>query len=480
MKIFSNISIILTSTLLIAVMFSPAVIQLDSLDNEHDTVIAHAQEDRPYQFLAPIGGLGDETEDGGRELDVSSEDSFPEYVQTIITITIGFAIMIAIILIIAAGFQYMTSTSDRGVSQAKEQITNAILGLVLALSAVVILQTINPQLIELNSVQTVITTGESFSDELPSENSFKAMGTVTNNDGDVLVEDVEGISDTPALAKSLCETNGKNQAPSSCNISDYVNTFDDNKCTVTCDEIIECDGECESNEEQESIIPTSWDGVEWCAGDDPEANFENCKDRVTTCEAENGDCYAHPLQVDGRITNCDDCVFVDPESYPIKSLTCTPQDASTQDYCRIKSSLSDKLSNLESQLNNVVVSSPLTDHYEVTETFPPTVEHQNDCHYDGSCVDVGLRKSQAEMDVFSGDVNNRYTNDEEVSEEHAQKVIDFINFANSNDLRAEYEVDQAIYQDLIDQISNLGIDDGFSDDIIIVNGVLPHFSVYDN
>jgi len=156
---------ILTTVLVASLMFffiTPALLSVVTPGNASEILpTAQAQDDKPYRFLAPIGGLGEEADGGGREIDVSSEDSFPDYIKTMILIVIGFAILAAVVIIIASGFQYMTSTSQSGVSKAKEQMTNAILGLVLALSAVMILQTINPDLIELSSVDTVTTSGSS-------------------------------------------------------------------------------------------------------------------------------------------------------------------------------------------------------------------------------------------------------------------------------------------------------------------------------
>lgn len=134
-----------------------------SSDSVSDSILSVAQaQEETYRFLAPIGGFGE-------EVDVTSEDSFANYIQTGITIMIGFAVMAAIVLIIAAGFQYMTSTSQGATTQAKQTMSNAILGLVLALMAVVILQTINPNLVELNAVDTVTTSGSSFDFELEEQ-----------------------------------------------------------------------------------------------------------------------------------------------------------------------------------------------------------------------------------------------------------------------------------------------------------------------
>jgi hypothetical protein len=321
MKLFQHIFTALFSACLVFLLLIPVISSI-SASNKVIEIIpsAQAQDDASYRFLAPIGGFGE-------SIDVTSTSSFPNYIKTGINIGIGIAIMISIILIIAAGFQYMTSTKQGDISDAKSTMGNAIFGLVIALSAVLILQTINPNLIELNAVDTVTTSGSSlvvnlnndeFSTEAyestgnpyvlgtdpqvkllndaitrrgkspshaqeqcekavesivmnseeerfdqcksqyggfgvdqyyfntykcsygcaqPDEINFISTGYVVDNEtGDTLAEGIKGISQTEEDTVGLCETNAKNLAPSSCNVSDFVNTFSDSKCTVHCSE----------------------------------------------------------------------------------------------------------------------------------------------------------------------------------------------------------------------------------------------------
>lgn len=150
-----KVASILTAVTTVVLLLLPLATTLLGPFNVQTTPVVHAQDS--YQFLAPIGGLGE-------DIDVSSENSFPNYVQTIITLVIGFTILAAIVVIIAGGFQYMTTTSQGGTTEAKQNIQNAVFGLILALASVVILQTINPNLVELHSVETATTSGDSFID----------------------------------------------------------------------------------------------------------------------------------------------------------------------------------------------------------------------------------------------------------------------------------------------------------------------------
>ncbi|MCX6751263.1 MAG: hypothetical protein NT161_00635 [Candidatus Nomurabacteria bacterium] len=72
---------------------------------------------------------------------------FGNYLNIIIKIIIGFAAVLAMVMIVVGGIEYMTSEVISGKEAGKETITHAILGLLLALGAFLILNTINPQLL---------------------------------------------------------------------------------------------------------------------------------------------------------------------------------------------------------------------------------------------------------------------------------------------------------------------------------------------
>ncbi|HEU0080781.1 MAG TPA: hypothetical protein VFQ72_02025 [Candidatus Paceibacterota bacterium] len=63
-------------------------------------------------------------------------------------IAIGIGSIIAVVMIILAGFKYMYQESIDGKSDAKEQITNAFIGLFVILGSYIILKTINPALVD--------------------------------------------------------------------------------------------------------------------------------------------------------------------------------------------------------------------------------------------------------------------------------------------------------------------------------------------
>ncbi len=109
-----------------------------------------------YKFLAPLPGTGttfDPTSVGGKE----GSDALGKYLNAMIKLFIGVCAVLAVIMIVLGGIEYMTSELPGNKESGKKKITQAIFGLLLALGAWVILNTINPNLLntKLESLGTV-------------------------------------------------------------------------------------------------------------------------------------------------------------------------------------------------------------------------------------------------------------------------------------------------------------------------------------
>jgi len=104
---------------------------------------------------------------------------FAGYLNIMIKIFIGICAILAMIMIVMGGIQYMTSGLVSSKQAAKETITNAILGLLLALGAFAILNTINPDLVNINlskvqqATVTVLTREEIVLNNLKNNKVFK-------------------------------------------------------------------------------------------------------------------------------------------------------------------------------------------------------------------------------------------------------------------------------------------------------------------
>lgn len=97
-----------------------------------------------FEAAQKIPGFNNESID---EL-VKQPDPAISFVGAIVTLVTAAIVAISLIAIMVAGYIYMTAGGDSSrVEKAKTIIVSAILGIVLALTAVLILRTINPALV---------------------------------------------------------------------------------------------------------------------------------------------------------------------------------------------------------------------------------------------------------------------------------------------------------------------------------------------
>ncbi len=110
-----------------------------------------------YEPMVPIPGAGEIT-------DIS------DYIKALYLFGLAIVGVIAMLFIIIGGIRYMTAAGNEAeISEAKGQITSAILGLVLVLTSWLILHTINPELVSLKKLTVTEI-------ELPESNTHLACG----------------------------------------------------------------------------------------------------------------------------------------------------------------------------------------------------------------------------------------------------------------------------------------------------------------
>ncbi|MDB5194234.1 MAG: seg [Parcubacteria group bacterium] len=97
-----------------------------------------------YSLLAPLP-LSQTTDAGN----VNNSTTPEQYIRGIVNLAIAAAGVIAVLELVKAGFLYATVESFTGKSSAKNDITNALMGLFLAIAAFTILQTISTQFTKL-------------------------------------------------------------------------------------------------------------------------------------------------------------------------------------------------------------------------------------------------------------------------------------------------------------------------------------------
>jgi len=123
-----------------------------------------------YCLLAPLPLIGDET---GK---VDVKQGFGSYVNGIIRLFMGLIGIFAVLMIVVGGIQYMTTSLLGEKEAAKSRITNAIGGLILALASYIILNTINPNLVNFNVSVPTAELSLSKVDEPPTQTG---VGTTT-------------------------------------------------------------------------------------------------------------------------------------------------------------------------------------------------------------------------------------------------------------------------------------------------------------
>lgn len=83
-----------------------------------------------------------------RGLPTNAPVSLNAYLNALFSIGIGIAGVLAVLMIVVAGIEYMGGAATPSIRQdAKERISNALLGLIIAAVAFIILYAINPSLL---------------------------------------------------------------------------------------------------------------------------------------------------------------------------------------------------------------------------------------------------------------------------------------------------------------------------------------------
>lgn len=87
---------------------------------------------------------------------VPNPDFLPCYINTLVSFFIQAAVILAVLMILVGGFQWLMAIGNQGkVGNAKSTISGAILGLIFALTAYVILAQINTNLVKLKGLDEV-------------------------------------------------------------------------------------------------------------------------------------------------------------------------------------------------------------------------------------------------------------------------------------------------------------------------------------
>ena len=184
--------------------------------------ITHLHAADYYQLLAPIPGFLPQS--------TSNADTVSQYLPGLIKLTIAVAGGLAVIRIIVGGIQYMSTDAFSGKSSAKETIQNALIGLLLAISAFTILNTVNPNLLSINlNIQPVkqggdISTNIGLDPNAPG-NPYLCTADAPCHGGVALGFDTSGQATTTNCSTATPCTSGVLKCPSCIPIPDSSTVF---------------------------------------------------------------------------------------------------------------------------------------------------------------------------------------------------------------------------------------------------------------
>jgi len=100
-----------------------------------------------YKLLVPLPNP-DNQADPLTNINVAEPSAFSKYLNLMIKIFIGICAVLSVIMIVIGGLEYMTSELISSKESGKQRITQAILGLLIALGAFALLNTIDPTLLK--------------------------------------------------------------------------------------------------------------------------------------------------------------------------------------------------------------------------------------------------------------------------------------------------------------------------------------------
>lgn len=104
-------------------------------------VLAGASVGATNLYLASATFAQEATDPGGFLPDPPVKGTLPEIVQKVLTWILGFAIVVAVVVIIAAGYMYITAAGDEAkIKKATTTLTWAIVGLIVAFVAMLLVR----------------------------------------------------------------------------------------------------------------------------------------------------------------------------------------------------------------------------------------------------------------------------------------------------------------------------------------------------
>jgi hypothetical protein len=195
--------------------------------------LSTAPTDNTYHLLSPLPCKTGDTNCTNGQLttfDPTQANNLGGYLNLIIKIFIGLCGVLAVIMIVMGGIEYMTSELVSSKEAGKERITNAIFGLLLALAAWTLLYTINPNILntDLSSLKTANIEIDLESDvpQVPVNGKYSSGGVQGGPWNDQTAGPIAILPQGVSVYNAQCTTIGQTGCTSTRGLSlSYINTI---------------------------------------------------------------------------------------------------------------------------------------------------------------------------------------------------------------------------------------------------------------
>lgn len=124
--------------------------------------------------------------------------NFSDYISYAYRLAIALSVFLAIVMIMWGGFEYMTSEIPSTKSDGKTRMTDAIIGLLLVLSSYLILETIDPRLVAVNTELPKV--------KIDIRDSVLFKNSLSEDLKNIRTEDIESLKKSAAQIKGINET----------------------------------------------------------------------------------------------------------------------------------------------------------------------------------------------------------------------------------------------------------------------------------
>jgi|GEM_PF-1356244 hypothetical protein len=120
--------------------------------------------------------------------EMSQPEDLAEYVQNVYSWLLGASLLVAIVMIMVSGLQWVLSASGTSAESAKTRMKSSVVGVVLLMAVSMILYTVNPQLLALQMEDLPMIRGVYFLDDSVKCENFLKAGYTVDPDRSALTE----------------------------------------------------------------------------------------------------------------------------------------------------------------------------------------------------------------------------------------------------------------------------------------------------